>query len=56
VTVLAADEVMVDADKPEIPVGIDGETAPMPHPGSASFDAAERASSASHPARRTNIR
>jgi diacylglycerol kinase family enzyme len=32
VTVLAADEVVVDADVPEIPVGIDGETVMMPTP------------------------
>jgi diacylglycerol kinase family enzyme len=31
-TVLTADEVMVDADAPEIPVGIDGETVMMPTP------------------------
>jgi hypothetical protein len=29
---LAADEVVVDADEPEIPVGIDGETVMMPTP------------------------
>jgi hypothetical protein len=32
VTVLTADEVVVDADVPEIPVGIDGETVMMPTP------------------------
>jgi diacylglycerol kinase family enzyme len=32
VMVLAADEVVVDADEPEIPVGIDGETVMMPTP------------------------
>ena len=32
VTVLAAGEVVVDADVPEIPVGIDGETVMMPTP------------------------
>jgi len=32
VTVLAADEVVVDADVPEIPVGIDGETVKMATP------------------------
>jgi diacylglycerol kinase family enzyme len=32
VMVLAADEVVVDADEPEIPVGIDGETVIMPTP------------------------
>jgi diacylglycerol kinase family enzyme len=32
VTILAADEVVVDADEPEIPVGIDGETIMMPTP------------------------
>jgi diacylglycerol kinase family enzyme len=32
VTILAADEVVVDADVPEIPVGIDGETIMMPTP------------------------
>jgi diacylglycerol kinase family enzyme len=31
-TTLTADEVIVDADVPEIPVGIDGETAMMPTP------------------------
>jgi diacylglycerol kinase family enzyme len=31
-TVLTADEVVVDADVPEIPVGIDGETVMMPTP------------------------
>jgi diacylglycerol kinase family enzyme len=31
-TVLAADEVVVDADAPQIPVGIDGETVIMPTP------------------------
>ena len=31
-TVLKADEVVVDADAPEIPVGIDGETVMMPAP------------------------
>jgi diacylglycerol kinase family enzyme len=31
-TVLTADEVVVDADVPEIPVGIDGETVIMPTP------------------------
>jgi diacylglycerol kinase family enzyme len=31
-TVLTADEVVVDADAPEIPVGIDGETVMMPTP------------------------
>jgi diacylglycerol kinase family enzyme len=31
-TVLAADEVVVDADVPQIPVGIDGETIMMPTP------------------------
>ena len=31
-TVLAADEVVVDADVPQIPVGIDGETVMMPTP------------------------
>ena len=29
---LTADEVIVDADAPEIPVGIDGETVMMPTP------------------------
>jgi len=32
VTVLTADEVVVDADAPEIPAGIDGETVMMPTP------------------------
>jgi diacylglycerol kinase family enzyme len=32
VTMLTADEVVVDADAPEIPVGIDGETVMMPTP------------------------
>jgi diacylglycerol kinase family enzyme len=32
VTVLTADEVVVDADAPEVPVGIDGETVIMPTP------------------------
>jgi diacylglycerol kinase family enzyme len=32
VTVVTADEVVVDADVPEIPVGIDGETVMMPAP------------------------
>jgi hypothetical protein len=32
VTILEADEVVVDADAPEIPVGIDGETIMMPTP------------------------
>jgi hypothetical protein len=32
VTTLTADEVVVDADVPEIPVGIDGETVMMPTP------------------------
>jgi diacylglycerol kinase family enzyme len=32
VTVLTADEVVVDADVPEVPVGIDGETVMMPTP------------------------
>jgi hypothetical protein len=32
VTVLTAGEVVVDADVPEIPVGIDGETVMMPTP------------------------
>lgn len=32
VMALAADEVVVDADEPEIPVGIDGETVMMPTP------------------------
>ena len=32
VTILAAGEVVVDADAPEIPVGIDGETVMMPTP------------------------
>jgi diacylglycerol kinase family enzyme len=32
VTVLTADEVVVDADAPEVPVGIDGETVMMPTP------------------------
>jgi diacylglycerol kinase family enzyme len=32
VLALAADEVVVDADEPEIPVGIDGETVMMPTP------------------------
>jgi diacylglycerol kinase family enzyme len=32
VMVLTADEVVVDADEPEIPVGIDGETVMMPTP------------------------
>jgi diacylglycerol kinase family enzyme len=31
-TVLAADEVVVDADAPQIPVGVDGETVIMPTP------------------------
>ena len=31
-TALTADEVVVDADAPEIPVGIDGETVMMPTP------------------------
>jgi hypothetical protein len=31
-SVLTADEVVVDADAPEIPVGIDGETVMMPTP------------------------
>ena len=32
VTVLTADEVVVEADVPEVPVGIDGETVMMPTP------------------------
>lgn len=32
VTVLTADEVVVEADVPEVPVGIDGETVMMPRP------------------------
>jgi diacylglycerol kinase family enzyme len=32
VTTLTADEVVVDADVPEIPVGMDGETVMMPTP------------------------
>jgi diacylglycerol kinase family enzyme len=32
VTMLTADEVVVDADVPEIPLGIDGETVMMPTP------------------------
>ena len=40
VTVLAADEVMVDADEPGIPVGTDGGTVLMPHPGATGHPAA----------------
>jgi hypothetical protein len=32
VTILSADELVVDADVPEIPAGIDGETIMMPTP------------------------
>jgi diacylglycerol kinase family enzyme len=40
VTILQADEVVVDADAPEIPVGIDGETIMMAHAGALCHPAA----------------